>query len=487
MTHLGVRAPLRAHRERTNRALAAGTLAVAIGVFPSGVAAQSTGVPAIDPTAADYVGYAVDDLPDHFLTPGVRNADNTPVDNPITNAGAELGRVLFYDARLSHNNGVACASCHTQETGFADPAQFSVGFEGGLTGRHSMGLSNAKYYNSGRFFWDERAASLEEQVLMPIQDSVEMGSDLTSLVQELSATEFYPVLFQRAYGDSQVTSERIAQSLAQFVRSMVSYQSPFDRALEAGVNGEPDFAAVPEVANPVLAARGHDVFGQACAGCHRTDAQVSNDTHNIGLPVIDANGDGQLDVDPGAGGREFKAPSLRNIALRGRFMHDGRFQSLQEVIDFYSTGIQAAANLGVGLRPGGFNFSDRDKAALLAFLRTLTDEEFLSSELFSNPLLALLGDYDLDGQVDADDLDVWRLDYGQSENPDGGPLSADANGDGLVNAADYTIARDRQGDRWDDAWQSVAAAAPEPAGVAMLLTAAGFAAASRRSRRGRAA
>lgn len=436
--------------------------------------AHPAGVPALAANAAGYEAYSSDEaLPDHFTTPQMQNVfDNTPADNAITDAGAELGRVLFYDGRLSHNNGTACASCHTQETGFADPDQFSTGFEGGHTGRHSMGLSNARWYASGRFFWDERAATLEEQVLGPIQDAVEMGSDLGELVAELNDTEFYPVLFNRAFGDSAVTSERMSLALAQFVRSMASYQAPYDRAVTAGGNGAPDFN-VEGVANPTQAAAGHALFGRSCAGCHRTDAQVADVTHNIGLPLIDADGDGEIDDDAGAGDREFKVPSLRNIAVRGRFMHDGRFQSLAEVIEHYSSGVTNNGEpLGVGLRQGGFGFTTADKAALLAFLETLTDTEFLMSELFSNPLVTLAGDYDGSGVVDEADRDAWMAAFGMTDADVSGPLAADGNGDGRVDAADYSVWRDNLGARWDDNLAALAQAVPEPAALLLAAIAA---------------
>lgn len=440
------------------------------------------GVPALGNDPAAYVDYAVSDLPSYFTTGQLAALDNTPANNAITDAGAELGRVLFYDARLSHNNGVACASCHTQETGFSDPAQFSTGFEGGLTGRHSPGLSNAAYYTNretglGSFFWDERADSLEEQVLGPIQDAVEMGSNLTDLVAELNETEYYPVLFERAFGDSSITSDRLSKALAQFVRSMASYQSPFDQAIAAGSEANPNFDAVESIENPALVEAGHTLFGQRCGNCHRTSAQVADNTHNVGLPSIDADADGDLDENLGAGGGEYKVPSLRNIAVRGRYMHDGRFESLEDVIDFYSSGVEANGHpLSADVRNGGFNFTTPQKAALLAFMETFTDTEFLMSELFSNPLVTLAGDYDGSGVVDMDDLVAWQTAYGLTEDDVSGPLYADGNGDGLVNAADYSLWRDNLGARWDDGMAALAAAVPEPATAliaAMLLSAIG--------------
>lgn len=175
--------------------------------------------------------YASPDLPEHLKTAAAVGSDNPPVDNPVTDAGATLGRVLFYDRNLSTNRAVSCASCHRQRDGFADPRPLSVGFAGGRTGRNSMGVSNARFYHPGTFFWDQRAATLEEQVLKPIQDSVEMGMDLHSLTNRLQKYEFYETLFTAAFGDSQVTSDRIAKALAQFIRSMLSFRSRFDEGM----------------------------------------------------------------------------------------------------------------------------------------------------------------------------------------------------------------------------------------------------------------
>jgi len=377
---------------------------VALLLIQDGLA-QSPGVPSLPTTTADYVGYAVDNLPSYFQ-PGsdVGDVNNTPIDNPITNAGATLGRALFYDGRLSHNDSTSCASCHKQENGFSDPDQLSVGFEGGLTGRHSMGLSNAAFYENGRFFWDERAATLEDQVLMPIQDSVEMGTDLNQLREELSATEFYPVLFNEAYGSTEITNDKIANSLAQFVRSMASYQSKFDDARAAGPVGSPAYRA--ELTQ--LERQGSNIFHGAgrCSTCHESDAQIADRPHNIGLDADNSADEGVVD------GR-FKVPSLRNVAVREGYMHDGRFMTLGEVIDFYSTDIQDNPNLDVGLQVDGdnpirFNFTQNEKDALIAFLETLTDDALLGTELFSDPFVELAGDFDGSGLVDAADLEYWQ-------------------------------------------------------------------------------
>lgn len=444
----------------SRRVLAATLLACLFALSHSATLLAAPGVPALPSTSANYVGYAVTNLPNYFKTGQLAAFNNTPVDNPITNAGATLGRVLFYDQRISHDNGTACASCHQQEFSFDDPNQKSEGFEGGLTGRHSTPLANAAYYDNGRAFWDERAASLEEQALMPIQDPVEMGTNLDQLRGELAATDFYPQLFQDAFGSSEITNDKISKALAQFVRSMASYQSKFDVALAAGPPGSPGFNA----ALTPQEARGHQVFTTTglCSQCHVSQAQIGTQPHNIGL-------DADNSADAGAGDGRFKTMSLRNVAVRERFMHDGRFTTLEEVIEFYNSGVQANPDLDFRLKDGNgdprrLNLSEDDKAALVAFMETLTDTAFLTSDLFSNPFVALPGDYDGDGLVNDDDYAVWAAEYGSSAS-----LLADGNGDGAVDAADYTVWRDNYGASWEDFIYSISTAVPEPTAGALLL------------------
>jgi cytochrome c peroxidase len=436
-------------------ATAAACLAVIIAACGS-VRAEPSKSPALPSTTADYVKYAVTDLPTHFKTGQISFFNNTPASNPITNAGATLGRALFYDERLSHNNSTSCASCHQQETGFTDPAQFSEGFEGGLTGRHSMSLGNAAYYLNGRFFWDERASTLEDQVLVPIQNSVEMGSDLSQLTTELAATAFYPTLFQNAFGTTAVTPDRISKALAQFVRSMVSYNSKFDEAIEAGTPGSPDFSAF--TAQELL---GRDLFhgSGSCSQCHTTAAQVGDAPRNIGLDAAN--------VDPGVSNGRFKTPSLRNVEVRGRFMHDGRFTSLEEVIDFYSTDIQFSASLDARLKDGNqarqFNFTQSEKDALVAFLKTLTDDELLTSDLFSDPFVLLEGDLNGDGLVNGADLSAWSASFGAVS------AAGDADGDGDSDGSDFLSWQRNLGRSWTDlAVPPGQAPVPEPSGALLF-------------------
>ncbi len=322
-------------------------------------------------------------LPAHFRGPGgpggsVIGTDNTPADNLTTDAGATLGRVLFYDTRLSRNDRIACASCHLQATGFADTARFSLGIDGQRTPRHSMGLANARFYQRGRFFWDERAATLEAQVLQPISDPGEMALPLSEALEKLRATAFYGPLFTAAFGSSEISETRVARALAQFVRAMVSGTARFDAAF-AGA-GPPNFAA----ALTPQELQGHQLFvGPAgCARCHVTDAQVGSNVMNNGLDAVI--------TDAGAGNGRFKSPSLRNVGVRRFFMHDGRFSTLEQVVAHYDSGIMLSPGLDPGLRtPGGqpqrLNLTEAQRAALVAFLHTLTDSSFLSDPRFSDP------------------------------------------------------------------------------------------------------
>ena len=322
--------------------------------------------------------YANPDLPNHFETGNVRAADNTPADNPTTDAGSTLGRVLFYDRNLSANNTVSCASCHQQSAAFSDPDQFSVGFEGVHTGRNSMGLANARYYENGAFFWDERAATLEDQVLQPIQSSVEMGLTLDEMLIKLNQLDYYPELFDDAFGSTEITNERVSQALAQFVRSMVSYESKYDDGVVQNFN---NFTAEED--------RGRQLFNQNCDNCHETDLFIADEAANIGLDAttVDA-GLGLVTGNINDDGK-FKVTSLRNVELTGPYMHDGRFSTLEEVITFYSNGIQDHPNLDNQLtrrgQPRRFNFDANEQAALVAFLKTLTDDEFTSDVKFSDP------------------------------------------------------------------------------------------------------
>ncbi|MBX3096294.1 MAG: c-type cytochrome [Fimbriimonadaceae bacterium] len=353
----------------------------------------------------DYEGV---ELPEYYTSGPVALADNTPSDNPITNGGANLGRVLFFDRRLSVNDAVACASCHQQVNGFADPRPRSAGFRGGRTSRHSMGLINVRYFFGGRMFWDERAFSLEDQATRPLADQIEMGwLDMRELTTKLEKVDFYPPLFRAAFGDDEITMDRIALALAQFQRTLVSYRSRYDQALKN-----------PDHLDKVLTAdelRGMALFGAlkpsemevydlhgarslGCANCHQTEAMISGmRPADPGTAVEDRGYSRALrqGIDNGLPGNpvQFKAPSLRNIELTAPYMHDARFSTLDQVLNHYSEQVVTRRTLDPRLRENEgtndparkLNLTQEEKEALIAFLKTLTDRAMMEDPMFSDP------------------------------------------------------------------------------------------------------
>lgn len=351
--------------------------------------------------------YATLNLPAHFVTniPGqnlptsINGTDNTPANNPITNEGATLGRVLFYDTELSANGTISCASCHQQDKGFSDDAVLSTGFMGGKTSRHSMSLINARFYQRGRFFWDERAATLEEQVVMPFLDPVEMGMTMEHVITRISAQPFYAALFEKAFGSPGINADRIAKALAQFVRSIVSYSSKYDagRAVSPtpGVNFS-NFTAQENLGKNLFF-RSITTGGGGCFGCHTTEAFINANAgpQNNGLDAVSLtdSGAGAVFSNPMFIGR-FKTSSLRNVELTAPYMHDGRFATLEEVVEHYNSGIQKHPTLDAVLKddsgnPVRLNLTEAQKAALVAFLKTLTDRGVASEKKWSNPFRTL--------------------------------------------------------------------------------------------------
>lgn len=336
--------------------------------------------------------YANQPLPNYLLNPAIRAQDNEPASNAVTDWGATLGRVLFYDKILSINNTISCASCHKQSHGFSDELVLSKGFAGGSTGRHSMSLINARYYPSGRFFWDERAVTLEAQTLIPLQDHIEMGMNLDTLIKRLQAKTHYPVLFEKAFGNKNITSEKVAAALSQFVRSIISYQSKFDEGRR--LMAPPQDPILTPYSNFTAQENlGKQLFfsaATACNTCHGTETFTAPAARNNGIdnPSTDA-GVGGITHIPAQDGN-FKVPSLKSIALTAPYMHDGRFATLEQVVEHYNSGIKAHPNLAPQLRnpdgtPRRLNLSADQKAALVAFLHTLTDPSISTDEKFSDP------------------------------------------------------------------------------------------------------
>ena len=332
---------------------------------------------------AHFAGNSFVDLP--------RSVSNQSNPN-VTNAGATLGRVLFYDPQLSINNSVSCATCHDQARAFADGLQGSVGFGGKVTPRNSMALINPSINNN--LFWDSRVQSLPELILEPIQNHVEMGmEDLDILTKKLAATDYYADLFKKAYGSSDVTRHAIADAMSQFLASMKSVNSKFDQGVQS------DFANFS-----TLEKMGMDIFNSEvaqCSGCHAGGNFSAPDgptgeyggggsfngssrggATNIGLDLST--------VDEGRGEGNFRIPSLRNISMTAPYMHDGRFLTLEDVVEHYNSGVQSHPNLDNKFKnpdgsPKRLNLTSIEKQALVAFLHTLTDKSLAEDVRFSDP------------------------------------------------------------------------------------------------------
>lgn len=323
----------------------------------------------------------------------------------VTDAKAKLGRILFYDKKLSINSTVSCGSCHLQEKGFADGKALSAGFEGRLTTRNSMSIINPAMMHSG-MFWDRRESSARALSLRPVVNHIEMGmEDLKLLEIKLAGTDYYAQLFADAYPEAPfITRDNISDAITAFLRSMVTWNSKFDQGMRSNFS---NFTA-EELRGKELfmgnAATNIDPFGNvisngACGGCH--SAPMFNDGgFSTGISAYSDNDTGngkgvnigldKVSKDKGTGDGSFKIPSLRNVELTAPYMHDGRFATLEQVVDHYNEKIQPAANLHRRLRefdgkPKRFNFSDADKKALVAFLKTLTDRQFVSDPRYSNP------------------------------------------------------------------------------------------------------
>ena len=316
-------------------------------------------------------------------------ADNFRVDTPkldyVTNDGATLGRVLFYDRKLSVNNKVACSSCHHQELAFSDGKVQSEGFTDQKTRRNAMTIVNT--LNESTFFWDSRSTDLTDMVLMPVRDHVEMGlEELGDLETKLKATSYYPELFNAAFGSNEINQDKIADALEQFLNSMVTANSRFD---EGQSSGNFDNFNQDQIAGLNL------FWGDAmCGSCHAgTDFRGSwgEDWANIGLDMVYTD-NGLGETQGTASNGVFKVPSLRNIELTAPYMHDGRFQTLEEVVEHYSDNIQMHENLDWRLRSGNgealrLNLNQIEKRQLVAFLKTLTDHQFINDEKFSDPFI----------------------------------------------------------------------------------------------------
>ena len=296
-----------------------------------------------------------------------------PRDNPLIEERVALGKALFHETALSRDGSISCASCHLSTSAFTDPRRYSIGVDG-LTGvRNAMPLFNLAWKSS--FFWDGRAPSLRAQALMPIQDHSEMNETLDHVTAKLAANPVYPPLFAKAFGKPEITAEKIGLAIELFVLTLTATDARFDRALR----GEAVLSDAEK--------RGFELFmtefeprtgqyGADCFHCHGGPLLSDHQFHNNGL---DGDDRGRFKITnlPGDDGK-FSTPSLRNVALTAPYMHDGRFATLEEVVEHYSTGIHRSPTLDPNLAKhpeSGLKLNAVDKAALVAFLRTLTDEK----------------------------------------------------------------------------------------------------------------
>ncbi len=365
-------------------------------------------------------------LPNYLVTMGLEKPS-------IDGEKVRLGRVVFYDKSLSLDGKISCASCHKQDRAFADNVAFSEGVNGQKTTRNSMTLTNvanfAAHYTSinGKkpgLLWDGRAAEVVNQAPMAFANPHEMGLTMNEVVEKARAQDYYPYLMTQAYGDPNVTEVRLLESLQEFVRAMGSANSKLDFALEK-VNGDLfgtttttvpitvkrdsiisyyygttifvlDTIGLDTVTKPLLnfspsELRGRTIFASNCTKCHtpiRSLQQEFMACNGLDMNYAD-KGLGGVTGNPADDG-VFKSPSLRNIALTAPYMHDGRFKTLEEVVNFYSTGMKSNANLHPFLRNANgqalaMNFSAQEKKDLIAFLRTMTSYDVLVDIRFSNP------------------------------------------------------------------------------------------------------
>lgn len=341
-------------------------------------------------------------LGEHFLPRGKTFPElnsNSLADIQRNNNMATLGRVLFYDKNLSIDRNVSCGSCHHADHAFADIGQFSEGVNNNITKRNSLALATTLSFkisynpldnaqSRANFSWDDSATDLPQMIKNAFRLENEMNISEDEIVDRIREKPFYNVLFEKAYGNTDVNDDKIVDAITAFIDAISSTNSKFDEGLKRSnqFNHENNFYNFSDEEN-----LGKSIYNSNCASCH-------SEKHNFTVKPSANNGLDMEYVDKGIGGRlnieklngVFKIPFLRNIAVSGPYMHDGRFDSLEEVVEHYSTGIQNHPNLDPLLQNENgqaikLNFSDEEKSALVAYLHTLTDDKILEDPKFSDP------------------------------------------------------------------------------------------------------
>lgn len=309
--------------------------------------------------------------------------------NPVSVEGAKLGKYLFYDPILSSDKTMSCASCHNQKFAFSDsPNAYSKGRAGGLMKRNTMALFNLAWYPA--FFWDGRASGIEEQIFHPVREYNEMNLDWSTAATRLEQNKFYKSQFLEIFGRSKIDSVQISFAIAQFLRTLISYQSKYDRVIEGKALFTKDEYEGFNLVN--------DQTKGDCLHCHTTDGDALGTTlvfSNNGLDAVEIANDYK---DKGRGAitgkiadnGKFKVPSLRNLSFTAPYMHDGRFKTLEDVLNFYSEGVQKSFNIDTKMEfvhQRGAKLTSDDKRKIVAFLLTLSDSSFILNPEFSNPFI----------------------------------------------------------------------------------------------------
>lgn len=293
--------------------------------------------------------------------------------NPLTKEGFILGRALFYETALSRDNSVSCGSCHQLFAGFANAGHsVSHGIDGKLGNRNAPGLFNLNWHPY--FMWDGGINHIEVQPLAPITNPVEMDENLNNVINKLKQKSNYRKMFKDAFGDDSITTQRIFKALAQFMGAIYSYQSKYDMVKQ----GKAQFNASEQ--------NGYNLFIQKCSACHTEPLFTDFSFRNNGLsinPAMQDSGRMRITGDPNDRNK-FKVPSLRNIAVTSPYMHDGRFETLQQVLEHYNSGIVQSPTLDTLLK-NSIPLTNQEKQDLINFLYTLTDYEFLYDKKYSDP------------------------------------------------------------------------------------------------------
>lgn len=331
----------------------------------------------------------IDETP-YFLEYGRLPVPNLPSDNSLTVQGVKLGRMLFYEQMLSKDGTQSCASCHRQLDGFSDTSQFSLGVEGLEGTRQAMPIFNMAWH-SNEFLWDGSASTLREQSLKPIQDPLEMNETLDNVVNKLKATQLYTDQFIRAFGSEEITSEKMSLAMEQFMLSIVSIDSKYDRSVQGTIqlseSEERGRLLFETEYNPFFP----DMSGADCAHCHGGINFENDQFMNNGLDSdIGFSDIGREEVTGNAADRaKFKVPSLRNVALTPPYMHDGRFKTLEEVVDHYDKHLKESSTIDPALLQvtsnGGLKLTDQDKIDLVNFMKSLSDPTLINNQEYSDP------------------------------------------------------------------------------------------------------